>query len=56
LFNPNDRTAKRGSIAPVRTAVYEQPVSYRSTSTASRGPVTDAQAKIDAQGWSSVSK
>jgi hypothetical protein len=55
LFNPNDRTAKRTSIAPVRTAVFEQPVSYRSTSTAKRGPVTDAQAKIDAAGWSSAS-
>jgi hypothetical protein len=55
LFNPNDRTAKR-SIAPVRTAVYEQRVSYRNTSTALRGPVSDAQAKLDAQGWSSASK
>jgi len=56
LFNPNDRTAKRGSVAPVRTAVYEQRVSYRNTSTASRGPISDAQAKIDAAGWSSSSK
>jgi len=55
LFNPNDRTAKR-SIVPIRTAVYEQPVAIRSTSTATRGPVTDTQAKIDATGWSSVSQ
>ena len=39
-----DRTAQRGSIAPVRTALYQQPVSYRQTATAARGPVTAAQA------------
>jgi hypothetical protein len=55
LFNPKDRTAQR-SIAPVRTAVYEQPVSYRNTSTVRRGPVSDEQARIDAIGWTSGSK
>jgi hypothetical protein len=58
LFNPKDRTAQRGSIAPVRTAVYQQPVAYRATAakTVSRGPVSDEQARIDAIGWSSASK
>ncbi len=56
LFNPKDRTAKHTGIAPVRTAVYEQPVMYRKTSTTSRGPVTAAQAQQDAIGWSSASK
>jgi hypothetical protein len=53
LFNPKDRTARSTSIAPVRTAVYEQPVSYRQTSSASRGPITAEQARIDAIGWTS---
>jgi hypothetical protein len=53
LFNPKDRTARSTSIAPVRTAVYEQPVSYRQTSTAPRGPITAAQARQDAIGWTS---
>ncbi len=56
LFNPKDRTARTGSIAPVRTAVYEQPVSYRHISTAPRGPISDEQARIDAIGWTSGSK
>jgi hypothetical protein len=51
-----DRTAQRGSIAPVRTALYQQPVSYHQTSTASRGPITAAQAQQDAAGWASASK
>ena len=56
LFNPKDRTAKHTGIAPVRTAIYEQPVTYRKTSTTTRGPITAAQAQQDAIGWSSASK
>jgi hypothetical protein len=55
LFNPKDRTAQR-SIAPVRTAIYEQPATYHKTSTAPRGPVSDEQARIDAIGWTSGAK
>jgi hypothetical protein len=51
LFDPNDRTAQR-SIAPVTTALYQKQVSYRNVSTA---PVTAAQVKQDAIGWSSAS-
>jgi len=50
-----DRTAQRGSIAPVRTALYEQPVTYHQTSAAARGPVTAAKAQQDAVGWASAS-
>jgi hypothetical protein len=56
LFNPKDRTAKHTGVATVRTAVYEQPVTYRKTSATTRGPVTAAQAQQDAIGWSSASK
>lgn len=52
LFDPKDRTAKRGVLAPVHTAVYQQPVSYRQSSAAPRGPITADQAKQDAIGWS----
>jgi hypothetical protein len=52
LFNPKDRTAQR-SIAPVRTALYEQPASYRQTSIA-RGPITAEQAELDAAGWTTA--
>jgi hypothetical protein len=51
LFDPNDRTARR-SIAPVTTAVYEQPVSYRR---ASAQRITRQQAESDAAGWISAS-
>jgi len=54
LFDPKDRTAKRGVLAPVHTAVYQQPVSYRQSSTAPRGPITAAQAEQDAIGWSTA--
>ncbi len=50
---PKDRTAQR-SIAPVRTALYEQPVSYHQISTA-RGTITAQQAQQDAIGWTSGS-
>jgi hypothetical protein len=53
LFNPKDRTARSTSIAPVRTAVYEQPVSYRKSSAAPRVTSTAEQARIDAIGWTS---
>jgi hypothetical protein len=51
LFDPNDRTAQR-RIAPVTTALYQKPVSYRSVSTQ---PVTAQQVKQDALGWTSAS-
>ena len=54
LFDPRDRTAKRGSIAPVHTAVYQQPVSVRQTSAAPRGPITAEQAQKDAIGWTTA--
>lgn len=53
LFNPKDHTARSTSIAPVRTAVYHQPASYRAASTAPRGPITAEQARRDAIGWTS---
>jgi hypothetical protein len=56
LFDPKDRTAQRGSIAPVRTALYQQPVSYRQMSAAARSPITAQQAQQDAIGWTSASK
>jgi hypothetical protein len=60
LFNPQDRTARNTSIAPVHTAVYRQPVSYRATATSSTptpgAPATDEQARIDAIGWTSSAK
>jgi len=56
LFNPKDRTASRVMGATVRTAVYEQPTAYRQTSTAPRGPISDAQAQKDAIGWTSGAK
>lgn len=51
LFSPNDRTAQR-VMAPVHTALYEQPVSYRPISTAPT-KITAEQARQDAEGWSS---
>jgi hypothetical protein len=54
LFNPRDRTAQR-SIAPVRTALYQQPASYHEIS-ASRTTISAEQAERDAAGWESVSK
>jgi hypothetical protein len=51
LHDPNDRTAWRG-VSTVKTAVYKQPVSYRSVSTQR---VTDEQARQDAIGWTSAS-
>jgi hypothetical protein len=53
LFNPKDRTAAR-SIAPVRTALYEQPASMHQIS-AQRTVITAEQAQQDAAGWMSVS-
>jgi hypothetical protein len=50
LHDPNDRTANR-SIAPVKTALYKQPATYRSVS--STGRITAAQAQADAAGWTS---
>ncbi len=52
LFHPGDRSAARVA-APVRTAVYEKPVSYQRVST---GRITAAQAQQDAAGWTSASK
>jgi hypothetical protein len=52
LHDPNDRTAQR-HIAPVKTALYKQPVAYRNVSTKR---VTAEQARQDAIGWTSVSK
>jgi hypothetical protein len=52
LFNPSDRSAGR-SVAPVRTAVYEQPVGYQRAALR-RGPVTAEQAQQDAIGWTSA--
>jgi len=51
LFDPNDRTAQR-SVAPVTTALYQKPVSYRNVS-AQR--ITPQQAERDAAGWVSAS-
>jgi hypothetical protein len=53
LFNPQDRTAQR-AIAPVHTALYKQPASFRPVSTA-LPIVTDEQVHKDAAGWGSVS-
>ena len=53
LFNPNDRTARR-SIAPVRTAIYQQAVSHVNVS-APRS-ITAQDAQRDAIGWTSVSR
>jgi hypothetical protein len=52
LHDPNDRTAVR-SIAPVKNALYTQPVGYRNVSTKR---VTAEQARQDAIGWTSASK
>jgi hypothetical protein len=54
LFSPNDRTAQR-SIAPVKMAVYEQPIRHLHVS-AKSAVVTAEQAERDAAGWRSVSK
>lgn len=53
LFNPKDRTAQRG-IAPVRTALYEQPVGYQQVSVPSTSRITAEQARRDAAGWTSA--
>jgi hypothetical protein len=53
LFDPKDRTAQR-KIAPVRTALYEQPVGYQRIS-ARHTRITAEQAKRDAAGWTSAS-
>jgi hypothetical protein len=53
LFNPQDRTAQH-SIAPVRTAVYQQPASYHPISTV-RTTLTAEQVRKDAAGWKSGS-
>jgi hypothetical protein len=53
LFDLRDRAAQR-SIAPVRTAVYEQPASYRPIS-AARARITAEDARQDAIGWIGVS-
>ena len=50
LFDPSDRTAQR-SIAPVTTALYEKPVSYRNVSLQR---ITAEQAQLDAAGWISA--
>lgn len=56
LFNPNDRTAKRAVLAPVHTAVYQQPVNYQKTSAAApRATAVAAQPKQNVITWSSVS-
>jgi hypothetical protein len=55
LFGPNGRTARR-SAAPVRTALYEQPVSHRRVSSAKPTKITAEQAARDAAGWRSASK
>lgn len=52
LHDPNDRTAWR-SIAPVKNAVYRQPVAPRSVSLQR---VTREQVRQDAVGWTSASK
>jgi hypothetical protein len=52
LHDPNDRTAQR-SIAPVKTALYREPVRYHNVSTRR---VTAEQARQDAIGWTSASK
>jgi hypothetical protein len=51
LFDPNDRTAQHG-IAPVTTALYQKPVSYRQV-TVER--TSQQQAELDAVGWISAS-
>jgi len=51
LFSPQDRTAQR-VMAPVHTAIYEQPASYRPISTAPV-KISAEQAQRDAEGWSS---
>ena len=53
LFNPKDRTANR-RIAPVRTALYEQPVGYAPAAVV-RTKITAQQAAQDATGWISAS-
>jgi hypothetical protein len=52
LFSPNDRTAQR-VMAPVHTAVYQQPASYRAISTAPI-KITEEQARQHAADWSSM--
>jgi hypothetical protein len=54
LFAPkNDRTAQR-KISPVRTALYQQSIGYRSVSNLPQR-ITAEQAKRDAMGWTSAS-
>jgi hypothetical protein len=53
LFDPKDRTAAR-PVAPVRRALYEQPIGYQHVS-ARRITITADQAQRDAAGWTSAS-
>jgi hypothetical protein len=52
LFDLNDRTAQR-SVAPVRHAVYRQPVTH--TTVSAPRLITAEQARQDAKGWTSAS-
>jgi hypothetical protein len=54
LHDPNDRTAQRGVLAPVKTAIYKQAAGYRSVA-AQPQRVTAEQARQDAVGWASAS-
>jgi hypothetical protein len=54
LHDPNDRTAQRGVLAPVKTAIYKQAAGYRSVA-AQPQRVTAEQAQQDAIGWASAS-
>jgi hypothetical protein len=55
LHDPNDRTAQRGVLAPVKTAIYKQAAGYRSVATQPQR-VTAEQARQDAIGWTSAAK
>lgn len=56
LHDPNDRTASR-VLAPVKTALYKQPVSYQGVTAQPRSQqrITAEQARRDAIGWTSAS-
>jgi hypothetical protein len=53
LFNPKDQTADRGSVAPVRTAVYHKPAAGQ-PSKMRNVSLSRRQAELDAAGWTSV--
>jgi hypothetical protein len=55
LFNPKDQTALGNGAAPVRTAVYHTPVAGQ-PSTMRNISVSRQQARLDAEGWTSVSQ